>query len=136
MIPALGGLFRIAAERFDVDEFVLGMAHRGRLNTLVNIFRKPIRELFNEFDGKDYDEDDFDGDVKYHLGSTIKKTLKSNKQITMNLVPNPSHLETVGAVAEGIARAKIEEDYNGDSSKLLTRCCSWRCGSSWAGYCI
>lgn len=119
LIPALGGLFRIAAERFDVDEFVLGMAHRGRLNTLVNIFRKPIRELFNEFDGKDYAEDDFDGDVKYHLGSTIKKTLKSNKQITMNLVPNPSHLETVGAVAEGIARAKIEEDYNGDSSKIL-----------------
>ncbi|MCA0930918.1 2-oxoglutarate dehydrogenase E1 component [Lutimonas saemankumensis] len=119
LIPALGGLFRIAAERYDVDEFVLGMAHRGRLNTLVNIFRKPIRELFNEFDGKDYDEDDFDGDVKYHLGSTIKKTLKSNKQITMNLVPNPSHLETVGAVAEGIARAKIDEDYNGDSSKLL-----------------
>jgi len=119
LIPALGGLFRIAAERFDVDEFVLGMAHRGRLNTLVNIFRKPIRELFNEFDGKDYDEDDFDGDVKYHLGSTIRKTLKSNKQITMNLVPNPSHLETVGAVAEGIARAKIEEEYQGDSSKIL-----------------
>ncbi len=119
LIPALGGLFRIAAEEFDVDEFVLGMAHRGRLNTLVNIFRKPIRELFNEFEGKDYEEDDFDGDVKYHLGSTIKKTLKSNKQITMNLVPNPSHLETVGAVAEGIARAKIEEDYDGDSSKLL-----------------
>ena len=119
LIPALGGLFRIAAERFDVDEFVLGMVHRGRLNTLVNIFRKPIRELFNEFDGKDYDEDDFDGDVKYHLGSTIQKTLKSNKQITMNLVPNPSHLETVGAVAEGIARAKIEEEYQGDSSKIL-----------------
>ncbi len=119
LIPALGGLFRIAAEEFDVDEFVLGMSHRGRLNTLVNIFRKPIRELFNEFEGKDYDEDDFDGDVKYHLGSTIKKTLKSNKQITMNLVPNPSHLETVGAVAEGITRAKIEEDYNGDSSKIL-----------------
>jgi len=119
LIPALGGLFRIAAEEFDVDEFVLGMSHRGRLNTLVNIFRKPIRELFNEFDGKDYAEDDFDGDVKYHLGSTIKKTLKSNKQITMNLVPNPSHLETVGAVAEGITRAKIEEDYNGDSSKIL-----------------
>ena len=119
LIPALGGLFRIAAEQYDVDEFVLGMAHRGRLNTLVNIFRKPIRELFNEFDGKDYDEDDFDGDVKYHLGTTLKKTLKSNKQITMNLVPNPSHLETVGAVAEGITRAKIEDDYEGNSSKIL-----------------
>ena len=120
LIPALGGLVRIAAEKFDVDEFVFGMAHRGRLNTLVNIFRKPIRELFNEFEGKDYDEEsDFDGDVKYHLGSTIKKTLKSNKEITMNLVPNPSHLETVGSIVEGITRAKIEKIYHGDSSKII-----------------
>jgi len=120
LIPALGGLVRTAAEKYDVDEFVLGMAHRGRLNTLVNIFRKPIRELFNEFEGKDYDEEsDFDGDVKYHLGSTIKKTLKSNKEITMNLVPNPSHLETVGSIAEGITRAKIEEEYKGDASKII-----------------
>jgi len=119
LIPALGAIVRIAAEKYDVDEFVLGMAHRGRLNTLVNIFRKPIRELFNEFAGKDYDEDDFDGDVKYHLGLTIKKTLKNNKEITMNLVPNPSHLETVGSVVEGITRAKIDEEYNGDSSKIL-----------------
>ena len=119
LIPALGAIVRIAAEQYDVDEFVLGMAHRGRLNTLVNIFRKPIRELFNEFEGKDYDEDDFDGDVKYHLGSTIKKTLKSNKEITMNLVPNPSHLETVGSVAEGITRAKIDEEYQGNTSKIL-----------------
>ena len=119
LIPALGAIVRIAAEQFDVDEFVLGMAHRGRLNTLVNIFRKPIRELFNEFEGKDYDEDDFDGDVKYHLGSTIKKTLKNHKEITMNLVPNPSHLETVGSIVEGITRAKIDEDCQGDSSKIL-----------------
>ena len=119
LIPALGAIVRIAAEQFGVDEFVLGMAHRGRLNTLVNIFRKPIRELFNEFEGKDYDEDDFDGDVKYHLGSTIKKTLKNNKEITMNLVPNPSHLETVGSIAEGITRAKIDHEYQGDSSKIV-----------------
>ncbi len=119
LIPALGAIVRIAAEEFDVDEFVLGMSHRGRLNTLVNIFRKPIRELFNEFEGKDFDEDDFDGDVKYHLGSTIKKTLKSNKEITMNLVPNPSHLETVGSVVEGITRAKIDDEYQGNSSKIL-----------------
>jgi 2-oxoglutarate dehydrogenase E1 component len=119
LIPAIGAIVRIAAEEYDVEEFVLGMAHRGRLNTLVNIFRKPIRELFNEFEGKDYDEADFDGDVKYHLGATIKKTLKSNKELTMNLVPNPSHLETVGSVAEGITRAKIDEEYNGDASKVL-----------------
>ncbi len=119
LIPAIGAIVRIAAEEYNVEEFVLGMAHRGRLNTLVNIFRKPIRELFNEFEGKDYDEDDFDGDVKYHLGSTIKKTLKSNKEITMNLVPNPSHLETVGSVTQGITRAKIDEEYGGDDSKVL-----------------
>ncbi|MGB5262724.1 MAG: thiamine pyrophosphate-dependent enzyme, partial [Lutimonas sp.] len=119
LIPALGAIVRIAATNYDVEEFVLGMAHRGRLNTLVNIFRKPIRELFNEFEGKDYAEDDFDGDVKYHLGATLTKTLKSNKKITMNLVPNPSHLETVGAVAEGITRAKIDLAYNGDSSKII-----------------
>ncbi len=119
LIPALGAIVRIAATNYDVEEFVLGMAHRGRLNTLVNIFRKPIRELFNEFEGKDYAEDDFDGDVKYHLGATLTKTLKSNKKITMNLVPNPSHLETVGAVAEGITRAKIDLEYNGDSSKII-----------------
>jgi len=119
LIPALGAIVRIGAEEFDAEEFVLGMSHRGRLNTLVNIFRKPIRELFNEFEGKDYSEDDFDGDVKYHLGATLNKTLKNNKKITMNLVPNPSHLETVAAVAEGIVRAKIEEDYQGDTSKII-----------------
>jgi len=119
LIPAIGAIVRTGAIEYDTDEYVLGMSHRGRLNTLVNIFRKPIRELFNEFEGKDYDEDDFDGDVKYHLGSTITKTLKNNKQITMNLVPNPSHLETVGPVAEGIARAKIEDEYKGDTSKIL-----------------
>ena len=119
LIPALGAIIRIGAEEYDTDEFVLGMAHRGRLNTLVNIFRKPIRELFNEFEGKDYDEDDFDGDVKYHLGFTVNKTLKNNKQIAMNLVPNPSHLETVGPVTEGIVRAKIEDNYHDDTSKIL-----------------
>ncbi len=119
LIPALGAIVRIGAEEFDAEEFVLGMAHRGRLNTLINIFRKPIRELFNEFEGKDYNEDDFDGDVKYHLGATLNKTLKSNKKITMNLVPNPSHLETVASVTEGIVKAKIEEEYNGDSSKII-----------------
>jgi len=119
LIPALGGLVRIGAEEYDVKEFVLAMAHRGRLNTLINIFRKPVRELFNEFEGKDYSEDDFDGDVKYHLGATYKKTLRNNKEVILNLVPNPSHLETSGPVAQGIARSKIETEYNGDSSKVL-----------------
>ena len=119
LIPAISAVIRNAAEIYDVDEFVLGMAHRGRLNTLTNIFRKPIRDLLSEFEGKDFEDKDFDGDVKYHLGLTTHKTLKNNKELKMNLVPNPSHLETVGPIVEGIARAKIDKIYNGDNSKLL-----------------
>ncbi|PKP29412.1 MAG: 2-oxoglutarate dehydrogenase E1 component [Bacteroidetes bacterium HGW-Bacteroidetes-18] len=120
LIPAIGAVIRLAAENYDVKEFVLGMAHRGRLNTLINIFRKPIRDLFSEFEGKDFEDEDIDGDVKYHLGLTTKKTLKTGKELTMNLVPNPSHLETVGPIVQGISRAKIDNDYNGDNSKLLS----------------
>ncbi|RXP59396.1 2-oxoglutarate dehydrogenase E1 component [Lutibacter sp. HS1-25] len=119
LIPAISAIIWNATEYFDAKEFVLGMAHRGRLSTLVNIFRKPILDLFSEFEGKDFEDDFIDGDVKYHLGLTTKKTLKNNKELTMNLVPNPSHLETVGPIVEGIARAKIDKDYNGDNSKLI-----------------
>ena len=119
LIPAISAVIRNAAEVYDVDEFVLGMAHRGRLNTLTNIFRKPVRDLFSEFEGKDFEDQTIDGDVKYHLGLTTYKTLKNNKELKMNLVPNPSHLETVGPIVEGIARAKIDKIYNGDNSKLL-----------------
>ena len=119
LIPAISSVIRNAAEIYDCDEFVLGMAHRGRLNTLTNIFRKPIRDVFSEFEGKDFEDLGIDGDVKYHLGLTTSKTLKNNKELKMNLVPNPSHLETVGPIVEGIARAKIDNDYNGDNSKVL-----------------
>ncbi len=119
LIPAISAVIRNASENYDVEEFVLGMAHRGRLNTLTNIFRKPIRDIFSEFEGKDFEDEDIDGDVKYHLGLTTHKTLKNNKELKMNLVPNPSHLETVGPVAQGIARAKIDTDYNENNSKLL-----------------
>lgn len=119
LIPAISAVIRNAAEIYNCDEFVLGMAHRGRLNTLINIFRKPIQELFSEFEGKDFEDENIDGDVKYHLGFTTTKTLKNNKELKMNLVPNPSHLETVGPVVEGISRAKIDKTYKGDNSKIL-----------------
>jgi 2-oxoglutarate dehydrogenase E1 component len=119
LIPAISNTLYNAVEKYGVKECVLGMAHRGRLSTLVNIFRKPMRELFNEFDGKDFEDEDIDGDVKYHLGLTLDKTYQNGKTIKMNLVPNPSHLETVAPVAEGITRAKIDDDYNGDDSKIL-----------------
>ena len=119
LIPALSNVLFYAVEKYGVKECVVGMAHRGRLSTLINIFRKPLHELFSEFDGKDFEDMDIDGDVKYHLGLTLDKTYQNGKNIKMNLVPNPSHLETVAPVAEGITRAKIDSDYNGDDSKIL-----------------
>ena len=95
------------------------MARRGRLNTLTNICKKPVRDLFSEFEGKDFDDEHIDGDVKYHMGLTLSKTFRDGEVMKMNLVPNPSHLETVAPVAEGIARAKIDRKYNGDDSKIL-----------------
>ncbi|XCF05898.1 2-oxoglutarate dehydrogenase E1 component [Tamlana crocina] len=119
LIPAISNVLFYASEKYGVKECVLGMAHRGRLSTLVNIFRKPLNELFNEFDGLDFEDENIDGDVKYHLGLTLDKTYQNGKNIKMNLVPNPSHLETVAPVAEGITRAKIDNDYDGDDSKII-----------------
>ncbi len=118
LIPALDAVVESAAKQ-GVEEFVMGMAHRGRLNTLTNIFGKSSRDIFSEFDGKDYEEVVFDGDVKYHLGWTSKRSSDSGKKINMNIAPNPSHLETVGAVVEGITRAKLEKKYNFDTNKVL-----------------
>jgi 2-oxoglutarate dehydrogenase E1 component len=119
LIPALDALVMAAATK-GVEEFIMGMAHRGRLNTLTNIFGKSPKDIFSEFDGKDYDEVVFDGDVKYHMGWTAKIDPNNNgKKININLAPNPSHLETVGAVVEGITRAKLENKFNGDALKVL-----------------
>ncbi|MDU8886699.1 2-oxoglutarate dehydrogenase E1 component [Yeosuana sp. MJ-SS3] len=119
LIPAISNVLFYSVEKYGVKECVLGMAHRGRLSTLVNIFRKPMHELFSEFEGKDFEDENIDGDVKYHLGLTLEKTYQNGKSIRMNLVPNPSHLETVASVAEGITRAKIDTDYAGDNSKII-----------------
>ena len=118
-IPALDALVEAAADK-GVEQFVMGMAHRGRLNVLANIFGKNTQNIFSEFDGKDYDEDaNFDGDVKYHLGLTSDRVTNSGKKINLNLAPNPSHLETVGAVIEGITRAKQDRYFADDFSKVL-----------------
>ena len=118
IIPALDALIEKAAEK-GVEQFVMGMAHRGRLNVLANIFGKSTQDIFGEFDGKDYDQEYFDGDVKYHLGLTADKITSTGKKININLAPNPSHLETVGAVIEGITRAKQDKYFPNDFSKVL-----------------
>lgn len=118
LIPALDALIEKAAS-YGVKEFVMGMAHRGRLNTLTNIFGKSAKDIFSEFDGKDYEEEVFDGDVKYHLGWTSDRLTDNGNRINLSIAPNPSHLETVGAVVEGITRAKQDQYYAEDFSKVL-----------------
>jgi 2-oxoglutarate dehydrogenase E1 component len=118
LIPAIDFLINSAAEK-GVEEFIMGMSHRGRLSTLANIFGKSSRDIFGEFEGKDYEEDIFDGDVKYHLGWTSERTSPSGKKINMNLAPNPSHLESVDPIVQGIARAKLENDFDNDTNKVL-----------------
>ena len=118
LIPALDALIENAAEA-GVKEFVMGMAHRGRLSTLINIFGKSAKDVFSEFDGKDYEQEVFDGDVKYHLGWTSDRESKGGKKINLNIAPNPSHLETVGAIVEGIARAKQDDKYTDNPSQVL-----------------
>jgi 2-oxoglutarate dehydrogenase E1 component len=108
LIPALDSLINKGSS-LGVEYFVMGMAHRGRLNTLTNIFEKRPKDIFSEFEGKEFDSIDyFDGDVKYHQGFTSQVTLDNGKQIGITLAPNPSHLEAVNTVVEGIARAKVD----------------------------
>ncbi|MCB0427719.1 MAG: 2-oxoglutarate dehydrogenase E1 component, partial [Mangrovimonas sp.] len=118
LIPALDVIIEKAAG-YGVKEFVMGMAHRGRLSTLTNIFGKSAKDIFSEFDGKDYEEEVFDGDVKYHLGWTSDRLTNNGNKINLNIAPNPSHLETVGSVVEGIARAKQDHKYKNDASQVL-----------------
>jgi 2-oxoglutarate dehydrogenase E1 component len=93
---------------------VIGMAHRGRLNVLANILNKPYDKIFDEFEGN-YDPNSFEGsgDVKYHLGATGIYTSRTGEQVSVMLAPNPSHLEAVNPVVEGIARAL--DDLIGDT---------------------
>lgn len=118
MIPALSIAIETASD-LGVREVVMGMAHRGRLNVLSNIFGKTQRDIFSEFEGKAFQEDEFDGDVKYHLGYSTLKTLDNGNKIDLTLSPNPSHLEAVNPVVSGIARAKRDLEHSGDSKTVL-----------------
>ena len=118
LIPALDSLIEHSST-LGVQEFVMGMAHRGRLNVLANIFNKTYKEIFSEFEGKLYEDDLIAGDVKYHLGFTSTQTCNNGNDIKLTLSPNPSHLEAVDPVVEGITRAKVDSQYDGDYSKIV-----------------
>jgi len=117
LIPGLDSVIQKGAD-LGIEEFVIGMAHRGRLNVLVNILGKTYETVFNEFEGKTTDDVEFGGDVKYHLGFSSDVTTANNKSVHLSLCPNPSHLETVNPVVEGIVRSKIDMKYEGNSSKI------------------
>jgi 2-oxoglutarate dehydrogenase E1 component len=117
LIPALDSVIEKGSQ-LGIEEFVIGMAHRGRLNILANTLGKTYESLFSEFEGKMQEGIDFGGDVKYHLGYSTDVVTKNGKNVHLSLVPNPSHLETVDPVVEGIVRSKIDMKYNKDSSKI------------------
>jgi 2-oxoglutarate dehydrogenase E1 component len=115
-IPALDAVIDAGAE-LGIKEFVIGMAHRGRLNVLANILGKSYEDIFSEFEGKEFDANAFNGDVKYHLGFSTDVETMHKKKVHLSLTPNPSHLETVDPIVEGIVRAKLDEtpDYTVNS---------------------
>ncbi len=118
-ISALDTIINKAAD-FNVEEVVIGMAHRGRLNVLANIMGKTYEEIFSEFEGTtDPDLTMGDGDVKYHLGYSSHLETASGKNVYVKLAPNPSHLEAVDPVVLGYTRAQIDDEYQGDLSKAI-----------------
>jgi len=118
LIPAMDSIIQKGAD-LGIQEFVIGMAHRGRLNVLANIMEKTYKEIFSEFEGKNYDEEaGFGGDVKYHLGFSTDVVTGSGKNVHLSLCPNPSHLEAVDPVVEGLTRSKIEFKYDNDHTKI------------------
>src|SRR5262249_6025224 len=109
LIPLLEAIAERAAES-EVLEIVLGMAHRGRLNVLANILRKPYEEIFSEFEDILLpDSRDGDGDVKYHVGFSGDRIMANGATLHLSLTPNPSHLEAVDPVVEGRVRAKQQQ---------------------------
>ena len=118
-IAALDAIINTAGEH-GVEEVVIGMAHRGRLNVLANIMGKTYEQIFSEFEGTAVlDQTMGSGDVKYHMGFSSEVTTFNDKKVHLKLMPNPSHLEAVDPVVLGFARAKSDILYKSDVSKIL-----------------
>ncbi len=117
-IAALDAIISMGAAD-KVEEVVIGMAHRGRLNVLANTMRKTYEQIFNEFEGAAIPDQSFgDGDVKYHLGFS-SQIQRAGKTVNLKLVPNPSHLEAVNTVLQGFTRAKADILYDHDYDRIL-----------------
>jgi 2-oxoglutarate dehydrogenase E1 component len=118
-IPALDAIINTAAAN-DVQEVVMGMAHRGRLNILANVLGKTYEQIFAEFEGTAIPDTTMGtGDVKYHLGYSSEVEMPAGKKINLKLCPNPSHLEAVDPVVVGFARSKADVLYKSDFDRIL-----------------
>ncbi len=118
LIPLLDMICEEAAGT-EVTDIVMGMAHRGRLNVLANVLGKSHRQIFGEFEGHiDPETVQGSGDVKYHLGTHGRYDARSGESVDLYLPPNPSHLEAVNPVVEGIARA-IQDRHDGGSDEQV-----------------
>ncbi len=118
-IPFLDAVINTAAQH-GVEEVMIGMAHRGRLNVLANIMGKTYEQIFSEFEGTAKPDLTMgDGDVKYHMGYSSDILTPEQNKVHLKLAPNPSHLEAVDPVVEGFLRAKIDHAYLGDVKKAL-----------------
>ncbi len=118
-IAALDAIINTASEN-EVQEVVIGMAHRGRLNILANIMGKTYEQIFTEFEGTvEPDTTMGSGDVKYHMGYSSEIETPSGKKVHLKLAPNPSHLEAVDPVVIGFARSKADVLYNSNYDQIL-----------------
>ncbi|MBS1512708.1 MAG: 2-oxoglutarate dehydrogenase E1 component [Bacteroidetes bacterium] len=118
-IAALDAIITTAADNY-VQEVVIGMAHRGRLNVLANIMGKTYEQIFSEFEAATTPDTTMgSGDVKYHLGFSSEITTAHDKNVHLKLCPNPSHLEAVDPVVVGFARSKADILYKSDYDKIL-----------------
>ena len=115
IVPGLDAVINRGAE-LGAREFVVGMGHRGRLNILANIIGKTYEYIFSEFEGGMSEGLDGDGgDVKYHLGFTSVQKALNGEEISLKILPNPSHLEAVGPVVQGYCRSQIDAVYGNDN---------------------
>ncbi len=118
VIPMLAALIEKAAD-LNIGDIVFGMAHRGRLNVLRHTLEKPLSLIFSEFEDQNVFSALGSGDVKYHLGFKTEHVSKTGKTVHLSLAPNPSHLEYVSPVVEGMVRAKQDLDYSRSRSEVL-----------------
>ncbi len=119
LVPAMEQIFNEALQ-LGIEEIVLGMAHRGRLNVLANVMGKPFQAIFHEFQGGSSKPEDVggSGDVKYHLGSSSDRVF-DGRSVHLSLTANPSHLECVNFVCLGKARAKQQQKNDHDREKVM-----------------